>query len=80
MSLKQRLDAIKKSFASQIPEGSEIPGIMHRVTQGLIDSGQADDALGCGAEFPVFRLPDPSGVIHARGDGVTVVSFFRGRW
>ena len=80
MSLKQRLEAIKASFAKQIPEGSPVPGIMQRVTRALIDSGQADRALGAGAAFPDFRLPDPSGVLHARGDGVTVVSFFRGRW
>ncbi|MHC4940526.1 MAG: hypothetical protein ACYTHK_16425 [Planctomycetota bacterium] len=80
MSLKQRLEAIKKSFAKQVPEGSPAPGIMHRVTQSLIDSGQACRAVGEGGEFPDFRLPDPSGVLHARGDGVTVVTFFRGRW
>ena len=80
MSLSQRLAAIKKSFMSQIPEGSPIPDVMHRVTQELIDSGQAERAASNGDSFPAFSLPDSDGVLHARGDGVTVINFFRGRW
>ena len=80
MTLCQRLAAIKKSFMGKIPEGSPTPGIMHRVTEELIDSGQAEKALTKGARFPDFSLPDSGGALYARGDGVTVINFFRGRW
>jgi len=84
MSLQQRLDAIKKSSLKQIPEDSDAPAVMERATRALADSGQADDALAKGAEFPRFELPRPDGTRatfgELKGDGTAIVTFFRGHW
>jgi hypothetical protein len=82
MSLQARLDAIKKSFREQA--GPEMTALFDRTTQEVIDSGQAERALGVGAEFPDFALPDTNGETvrfsEARGGAASVVTFYRGKW
>lgn len=81
-TLKDRLDAIRKSFEGQAPAAAL--AIMHRATDDLAASGQAERALGVGASFPDFELPDPNGQIVSsqvlRGRGPMVLTVFRGQW
>ena len=87
MKLQERLDAFKASFESGAPPFN-VPRsaieIMHRATEELRRSGQAERALGVGARVPVFALPNQDGEIISSPDllagGPLVMSFFRGHW
>ena len=81
-TLQARLDAIREGFAAKVPEATR--AIMHRATQVLIDSGQADRSIAVGAALPEFAGALPSGVpANSRdllGHGPLIITFFRGHW
>ncbi|MEM7199816.1 MAG: hypothetical protein AAF628_06090 [Planctomycetota bacterium] len=81
-TLQARLDAIKKSFAAKAPP--EAQAIMHRATEALAASGQAERALGVGDRLPPFALPAPDGRAVTSSEllarGPVVLTVFRGRW
>lgn len=82
MSLKEKLDKLKADFEARAP--AEVLSTMHRATQSLAGSGILERALGTGAVFPGFSLPDQDGnpvssdALLDRGP--LVVSFYRGVW
>ena len=86
MKLQQRLDAFKANFESGAPPFN-VPRsaieIMHRATEELRRSGQAERALGLG-RAPAFALPNQDGQIISSADllahGPLVINFFRGHW
>jgi len=87
MKLQERLDAFKASFESGGPPFNmprSAIEIMHRATDELRRSGQAERALGVGAHAPAFALPNQDGQIISSADllarGPLVMSFFRGHW
>jgi len=88
MPLQDRLDAFKADF-----EGGRFPALkptaeqldaMHRATDELIASGQAERALRAGDKAPEFTLKDPDGKLVSSREllakGPLVVSFYRGAW
>ena len=87
MKLQAQLDALKASIESGAPP-FHVPStaieIMHRATEELRHSGQAERALGVGARAPAFALPNQDGKIIDSADllarGPLVVTFFRGHW
>ena len=87
MKLQERLDAFKASLESGEPPFN-VPQsaieIMHRATEELRRSGQAERALRVGARAPTFALPNQDGQIISSADllagGPLVMSFFRGHW
>jgi hypothetical protein len=87
MKLQERLDAFKTSFESGAPPFN-VPQsaieIMHRATEELRRSGQAENALGVGACAPAVVLPNQDGQGINSADllahGPLVISFFRGHW
>jgi hypothetical protein len=87
MKLQERLDAFKASFESGAPPFN-VPRaaieIMHRATEELRGSGQAERALGVGAPAPAFALPNQDDQIVSSADllahGPLVITFFRGHW
>jgi hypothetical protein len=87
MKLQERLDAFKASFESGAPPFNAPRAaveIMHRATEELHRSGQAERALGVGARAPAFALSNQDGQIISSADllarGPLVISFFRGHW
>ena len=87
MALQDRLDAFKADFESGRwifkPSQAAID-IMHRATDDLIASGQAQRARKAGDVAPEFILNDPDGKpVSSRellGRGPLVLSFYRGVW
>jgi len=87
MKLQERLDSFKASFESGAPPFN-VPRsaieIMHRATEQLRRSGQAERALAVGARAPAFALPNQDGQIISSADllarGPLAISFFRGHW
>jgi hypothetical protein len=81
-TLEQRLDAIRRAGEKEIPEDAQ--KIMHRVTEELQRSGQAEKAIGEGDQAPAFALPNQDGNIVSSdellAEGPLVLSFFRGHW
>lgn len=82
MSLQERIDEIKKKSGEDIPE--EHQKVMQKVTQDLVASGKADEALGVGDTAPDFTLLDTEGrdvsSAELRAEGPLVVTFYRGVW
>ncbi|MEE8587459.1 MAG: hypothetical protein V3T83_21695 [Acidobacteriota bacterium] len=82
MTLQERLDRTKKSFASKA--SPEIVAAFKRATQELIDSGKAGKALGEGDRAPHFRLTNTRGEMvdsqHLLAQGPLMVTFYRGEW
>ena len=83
MPLQDKLDVLKEKFETEIaPPG--VVAVMHRVTDELIASGQADRALLAGDRAPPFALSDPDGKLVSSQDllakGSLVVTFYRGAW
>ncbi len=83
MSLQDKLDALKVKFETSMAP-PEVVAVMHRVTDELIASGQAERALKAGDRAPAFTLPDPEGKPLSSQDllakGPLVVTFYRGAW
>jgi hypothetical protein len=87
MKLQEQLDAFKASFESGAPPFNASRAaidVMHRATEELRRSGQAERALGVGARAPAFALPNQDGQIIRSADllasGPLVITFFRGHW
>ncbi len=82
MRLQEKLDALNGELASKIP--SQALSVMHRVTEGLIASGQAERALRAGDRAPAFTLIDTSGIPVSSPEllkkGPLIVTFYRGVW
>jgi peroxiredoxin len=83
MSLQDKLDALKIEFETKMAPPAVV-AVMHRVTDELIASGQAERALKAGDRAPEFALPDPEGKLVASREllakGPLVVTFYRGAW
>jgi peroxiredoxin len=83
MSLQEKLDALRIKFETEMAP-PEVVAVMHRVTEDLIASGQAERALKAGDPAPVFALPDPDGnIVSSRellAKGPLVLTFYRGVW
>ena len=87
LALQDRLDAFKADFESGRwifkPSQAAID-IMHRATDDLIASGQAQRARKAGDVAPEFTLNDPDGKpVSSRellAQGPLVLSFHRGVW
>ena len=86
-ALHDRLDAFKADFVSGRwlrQPSKEVLDTMHRATDELIKSGQAQRAKKAGDTAPVFTLNDPDGKpVSSRellARGPLVISFYRGVW
>jgi peroxiredoxin len=87
MSLQDKLDAFRTNFeAGGAPYNAPawIHEPMHRATDELIASGQADRAAQAGDKAPAFTLKDADGNAHSSAallaQGPLVVTFYRGVW
>jgi peroxiredoxin len=87
MALQDRLDAFKADFESgrfPLKPTREALDIMHRATDELIASAQAQHARKAGDAAPEFILSDPDGkpvsMRELLARGPLVVSFYRGVW
>ncbi|WP_424630786.1 peroxiredoxin-like family protein [Bradyrhizobium sp. SYSU BS000235] len=85
--LQDRLDAFKADFEAGKPPYNVPPSvieIMHRATEELIASGQAERAKKAGDVAPQFVLSDPDGRPVSSADllsrGPLVATFYRGVW
>jgi peroxiredoxin len=82
MSLQQKLDAFKAEFEGKVP--AHAVEVMHRSTEELIATGQADEAKVAGDTAPLFNLQDQDGNAVSLSDllakGPVVVTFYRGGW
>ena len=84
MSLKEKLDA----FRAQVESGRRIPIAvveqLHKSTEELVASGQAERAKKVGDKAPPFALEDPDGrtvsLVDLLSKGPVVLSFYRGVW
>jgi peroxiredoxin len=83
MTLQDKLDALKTKFETEMAP-PEVVAVLHRVTDELIASGQADRSLHAGDRAPAFMLPDPDGKLVSSQDllakGPIVLTFYRGVW
>jgi peroxiredoxin len=83
MSLQEKLAALKTEFETKMAPPAVVE-VLHRVTDELIASGQAERALRVGDRAPSFTLPDPNGKPVSSADllakGPLVVTFYRGAW
>jgi peroxiredoxin len=83
MSLQDKLNALRAEFETKLVPPAAVE-VMHRVTDELIASGQAERALKAGDRAPSFALPDPDGHVVSSADlltkGPLVVTFYRGAW
>jgi peroxiredoxin len=87
MALQDRLDALKSDFeAGRFPlkPTKEALDAMHRGTEELIASAQAQRARKAGDVMPEFTLLDFDGKLISSRDllarGPLVISFYRGVW
>jgi peroxiredoxin len=87
MALQDRLDALKADFESgrfPLKPTREVLDTMHRATDELIASAQAQRARKAGDLAPEFTLNDSDGKPVSSRDllakGPLVVSFYRGVW
>ena len=87
MALQDRLDAFKADFESgrfPVKPTRQALDVMHRATDALIASAQAQRARKAGDVAPEFTLLDPDGKpVSSRellARGPLVVSFYRGVW
>jgi peroxiredoxin len=87
MALQDRLDALKADFESgrfPLKPTREILDTMHRATDELVASAQAQHARKAGDVAPEFTLNDSDGKPVSSSEllakGPLVVSFYRGVW
>ena len=82
MSLKEKLQEMKKGFLAKAP--AEAVELMGKATKELIDSGAPAKALKVGDQMPAFSLANQDGekvdsaALLAKGP--LVLSFYRGKW
>jgi peroxiredoxin len=83
LPLQGKLDAFKTQFETKFAPPAVL-SIMHRVTDELIASGQAQRALRAGDRAPDFKLTDSDGELVSSSDllskGPIVLTFYRGFW
>jgi len=87
MSLQQQLNEFKTAFESGGPPRN-VPRsaveTMHRATEELQHSGQAERARKAGSAFPSFTLDNQDGVpvssVKLLEKGPLLVTVFRGHW
>lgn len=83
LPLQGKLDAFKAEFERTFAPPAVI-AIMHKATDDLIASRQAERALKAGDPAPDFTLPDPDGRLVSSRDllsrGPVVLTFYRGAW
>jgi peroxiredoxin len=83
MSLQEKLDALTTKFETEMAP-PDVVAVLHRGTEALIASGQAQRALKAGDRAPAFSLPDPDGKMVSLRDllarGPVVLTFYRGAW
>jgi peroxiredoxin len=87
MRLQDQLDAMREDFENGgfplVPTPDQLEA-MHRATQSLIDSEQADYALEAGDAAPEFTLQDADGKTVSSRElltrGPLVATFYRGVW
>jgi peroxiredoxin len=88
MKLQDKLDAMREDFENGrfpllVPTQAQIE-TMHRATKTLVDSRQAEKALGAGDKAPEFTLQDADGnKVSSRTlllKGPLVATFYRGVW
>jgi peroxiredoxin len=87
MRLQDQLDTMREDFENGrfplVPTPGQLD-TMHRATQSLIDSQQADYALGAGDAAPEFTLEDADGRTVSSRDLLArrplVATFYRGIW
>jgi len=82
MTLKKRLDAIRKGFEDQADPA--VLKVMHGATAVLVASGQGGRAVREGDVAPDFKLVSTEGarvgLAELRAQGPVVLTFFRGHW
>lgn len=84
MSLKEQLDA----FRADVESGTRIPSSvvekLHKSTEELVASGQAERAKKAGDRAPTFALEDTDGrtinLADLLANGPVVLTFYRGVW
>lgn len=87
MALQDKLDAMREDFENGrfplVPTSDQLE-TMHRATQSLIDSDQADHALRAGDTAPAFTLKDADdNEVSSRlllNRGPLIATFYRGVW
>jgi peroxiredoxin len=83
LPLQGKLDAFKTEFETKFAPPAVLE-VMHRVTDELIASGQAQRAQKAGDRAPDFSLPDADGKgVSSRellAKGPVVLTFYRGFW
>ncbi|MGA0601613.1 peroxiredoxin-like family protein [Caulobacter sp. KR2-114] len=83
MALQDQLDALKHEFETNLAPPAVVEAI-HRSTDELIASGQAERALKAGDRAPDFALADADGNQVSLSDllakGPVVLTFYRGVW
>lgn len=83
MSLQDQLDALKHDFETNMAPPAVVEAI-HRSTDELIASGQAERALKAGDRAPEFILNDADGNAVSSTEllakGPLVLTFYRGVW
>ncbi|MBA4047545.1 MAG: alkyl hydroperoxide reductase [Sphingomonas sp.] len=83
MTLQAKLDAFRHQFETTMAP-PEAVAIIHRTTDELIATGQADRALKAGDRAPDFSLPDADGRMVRATDllasGPIALTFYRGVW
>ncbi len=82
MSLKDKLDKVKKDFEAEAPP--EALAIMHQATDDLLNSEIMERTLKAGDHAPDFILPNEEGNMIVSSElllkGPLVLSFYRGVW
>ena len=82
MSLKDKLDKLKKAFKTKAPQDAQ--EIMIRTTEDLKNSGIMDHVVKVGDKAPYFTLKNTEGqdvnLSTFLVDGPVVLTFYRGKW
>ena len=82
MSLKEKLDNLKKGFESRAPK--ETIDLMHQETENLINSGIMDHIITVGDKAPNFTLQNTNhkdmNLYEILNKRPIVLTFYRGNW
>jgi hypothetical protein len=82
MSLKEKLDSLKKGFESGAPK--ETIDLMHQETENLINSGIMDHIITVGVKAPDFTLKNTEhkdmNLYEILNKRPVVLTFYRGNW
>ena len=84
MSLQEKLNAFRADVESGVRIPIAVVEKLHRSTDELVASGQAERAKKVGDKAPPFALEDPDGrtvsLVDLLSKGPVVLSFYRGVW